>query len=135
MLEFAPVLLVEDDETTLQFLGGVFRYCGVADPDVAVSRAEALERITSEDYAMIVLDLAIGADAVLLLDDLRAKGCLANVVVIHPQQDERPAANLDGVFAVMEKPLPLDQLTLVIRRCLAGSRAGAEASGSAENTA
>jgi DNA-binding response OmpR family regulator len=110
------VLIVESDDILRVMLFTVLRHQPVS-VDTAVSAADALRKVTSCDYALVVVDADM-SDAVEFLTTFRAERPEANSFVI-AVRDGRSDTFLDPeiVSAVLNKPLEIDTLAELVREC------------------
>jgi two-component system chemotaxis response regulator CheY len=113
-----PILIVEDDEPTQKLLQAVLRRYGYAS-EVASNGREGIERLTTGQYSMVVLDLmmpTVGGREV--VDFLSAQDRKVPVIICSAAG---PAA-LGGfdpeiVKAVIRKPFDVDQFLEAVRAC------------------
>lgn len=114
----ARVLIVEDNDALRVMLFTVLRHQPLA-VDTASTADEALEKVTTCDYALILLDMDLHSeDAWRFLRDFREARPSANSFVL-AVRDPRKSAPLDaaGVNAIITKPLEIDTLAEVVREC------------------
>ena len=112
------VLIIEDHDILRAMMFTVLRHqpLGV---DTAASASEALTKVTSCDYALILIDMDLANDeAPRFLTDFRAARPDATTFVIavrNPSMDVfvDPAS----VSAILNKPLEIDTLAEVVREC------------------
>src|SRR3974390_1761790 len=79
------LLLIDDDPNTLASLSGAFRLAGF-EAAVCDSATRALELIRAERYDLIFSDVVMpGKDGISLLEDLKAAGVTAPIVMISGQ--------------------------------------------------
>jgi CheY-like chemotaxis protein len=110
-----PILIVEDDEPTQKLLQTVLRRYGY-DSELASDGADAISRLRTNDYALIVLDMMMPTtDGRAVVDFLAAEGKTVPVLVCSAAG---PAAlqNLPPriVKGVIRKPFDIDQFILMI---------------------
>ncbi|MEO6259915.1 MAG: response regulator [Thermoanaerobaculia bacterium] len=114
----ARVLIVEDNDALRVMLFTVLRHQPLT-VDTASTADEALEKVTTCDYALILIDMDLhSGDAWRFLRDFREARPGANSFVLavrDPRKNE--ALDAAGVNAIMTKPLEIDTLAEVIREC------------------
>ena len=111
-----PILVVGDDEPTLNLLRAVLKRCGYA-TDVASNGIEAIALLRKNDYAAIVLDMMmphVGGPEVIAF--LSANGSPIPVVIC----SAAGTSALTGfdpaiVKAVIRKPFDIEELTSAVR--------------------
>ena len=110
------VLIVENDEALRVMLFTILLHQPVA-VDTAASPADALQKVTKCDYALIVIDTDI-PDANAFLASFREERPQANTFVL-AVRDVRNETFLDPsiVSAVLSKPLEIDTLAELVRQC------------------
>lgn len=110
-----PILIVEDDEPTQKLLQTVLRRSGYAS-ELASDGSEAIARLRTSDYALIVLDIMMPTtDGRAVVDFLAAEGKTIPVLICSAAgpsalQDLPPHI----VKGVIRKPFDIDQLILMI---------------------
>jgi two-component system OmpR family response regulator len=112
------VLIIENDDTLRVLLFTVLRHQPLA-VDTAITADEALEKVRTCDYALILLDMH--------LPDDESKEFLRRFLEFRPQTTSfvlavrDPRVDLiiepDQVNAVVNKPLEIDTLADVVREC------------------
>ena len=110
------VLIVESDETLRVMLFTILRHQPIG-VDTAVTAEDALKRVTTCDYALIIVDMDTeGAES--LLTRFRDERPEATSFVL-AVRDARNEIFLDPdlVSAVLNKPLEIDMLAEVVREC------------------
>src|SRR5512134_3757542 len=110
------VLIVESNDALRVMLFAILRHQPIA-VDTAITAAEALQRVTSCDYALIILDMDVkGAESFLTRFHEERPQATSFVVAV---RDTRSDAYLDPdiVSAVLSKPLEIDTLAEVVREC------------------
>lgn len=115
------ILLVEDLPATrlvlVRSLETEFEVEAVSDGE------DAIELLRKNDYVMILLDLKLRrVDGFAVLDDLRKnKPHLLKRVIVFSGFDDTKNREIDPaeVFDVLKKPLQIESLLSVIRRCAA----------------
>jgi len=119
MLDEQPrVLIIEDNDVLRVMLFTILRHQPLA-VDTARSHSEAIEKVTSCDYALILIDMDLpDGESELFLREFNEKRPEATSFVIavrNPQVD----AYIDPRYAVavLNKPLEIDTLAEVVREC------------------
>ncbi len=112
------VLIIEDHEILRAMLFTVLRHqpLGV---DTAVSASDAMEKVRTCDYALILIDMDLNAGgAESFLSDFRAAKPEATTFVI-AVRDPNKEAFIDPniVSAILNKPLEINTLADVVREC------------------
>jgi DNA-binding response OmpR family regulator len=110
------VLIVENNDALRAMLFTILRHQPV-EVDTAVSAAEALKKVLTCDYALIVLDMDMG-DAAEFLTRFRDERPEATSFVL-AVRDARNDVFLDPevVSAVLNKPLEIDTMAELVREC------------------
>ena len=110
------VLIVENDNALRVMLFTILSHQPVA-VDTAASPAEALQKVTTCDYALIVIDTDI-PDSTAFLARYREQRPQATTFVL-AVRDVRTETFLDPtiVSAVLSKPLEIDTLAELVRQC------------------
>lgn len=114
----ARVLIIEDNDALRVMLFTVLRHqpLGV---DTASTIEEALEKVNTCDYALILLDMDLpGGDAARFLRDFHDSrpGATSFVLAVRdPRKAEEPPPS--GVNAILTKPIEIDTLAEVVREC------------------
>lgn len=110
------VLIVENNDALRAMLFTILRHQPVQ-VDTAVSAAEALQRVLTCDYALIVLDMDM-SDAREFLTRFREERPEATSFVL-AVRDARNEEFLDPeiVSAVLNKPLEIDTVAELVREC------------------
>lgn len=110
------VLIVESNDVLRTMLFTILRHQPVS-VDTAVSADEALKRVTTCDYALIIVDTDM-SDAPAFLNRFREERPEATSFVL-AVRDGRNDAFLDPeiVSAVLSKPLEIDTLAELVREC------------------
>jgi len=115
-------LVVDDDEPIRQLLAKVVEHAGFT-VETAKDGAEAIKRIDSDGYDVILLDLMMPrVDGYQVLDHLRDEhpdmvGCTIVATAV-PERDLR-RQSISGVFKVHSKPFDIARLVEDIRDCIA----------------
>ena len=118
------MLVVDDDASIQETLELHFAGLG-HDVATAGSAEEALGRLASCDPMLVITDVRMGGmDGLTLLETLRARRPDIDVVVITAFEDMRTAigAMKAGAYDYLVKPLDLDQIDLVVERCVRDQR-------------
>jgi len=119
MLDEQPrVLIIEDNDVLRIMLFTILRHQPLA-VDTARSYSEAIEKVTSCDYALILIDMDLpDSESDMFLREFNEKRPEATSFVIavrNPQSD----TYIDPRYAVavLNKPLEIDTLAEVVREC------------------
>lgn len=106
------VLVVEDEELLARVLQGMLAGSGLA-ADVASHGGEAIERLGSTRYRLVVTDLMMPmVDGEQLVRWMREEAALDTpVIVLSAIRDARQRERLEalGVSAILHKPLDIDE--------------------------
>ena len=110
------VLIVENDDALRVMLFTILRHQPIG-VDTAATAAQALQKVTTCDYALIVLDMDL-PDATEFLERFRDERPEATSFVL-AVRDARKDTFLDPsvVSAVLSKPLEIDTLAELVREC------------------
>jgi DNA-binding response OmpR family regulator len=114
----ARVLIIEDNDALRVVLFTVLRHqpLGV---DTASSADEAMEKVRSCDYALILLDMELPDDDseefLRRFHDFRPEATSFILAVRNPRSDQILEPGL--VNAIVNKPLEIDTLVDVVREC------------------
>jgi two-component system nitrogen regulation response regulator NtrX len=114
------ILIVDDEPGVRSALGGVLRDEGY-DVDAVDSGEACLERLSSETYDVVLLDIWLpGMDGLATLARMRERQVDAQVVIIsgHGNVESAVRAIKMGAFDFVEKPLSLEKTVLVVRNAL-----------------
>ena len=110
------VLVVESNDALRMMLFAILRHQPIA-VDTAISASEALQKVTTCDYALIMIDMDV-PDAAAFLSRFREErpGATSFVLAV---RDVRNETFLDPtiVSAVLGKPLEIDTLAELVREC------------------
>jgi DNA-binding response OmpR family regulator len=112
------VLIVESNEALRVLLFTILRHQPLA-VDTAVNAEDALEKATTCDYALIVVDVDLpNNEGVQFISSFREQRPEATSFII-AVRDPKNEAFLDPalVSAVLNKPLEIDTLAEVVREC------------------
>jgi len=111
------VLIVEDNDALRVMLFTILRHQPLA-VDTATSSAEALEKVLTCDYALILIDMGlIGDDATLFLSQFGETRPDATTFIIAVRDPSSDVPLPPNVAAVLNKPLEIDTLAEVVREC------------------
>jgi CheY-like chemotaxis protein len=126
----SPILIVDDDAEARHLIGAVLALHGLCEYDEARDGVEALHKISSNNYSLIVLDLIMPlASGMDLLWSLRAldagltgrQSAIPHVIVLTalaeqdlPEDHVRAVAR-SQVKAVLRKPIDVKELSGLIR--------------------
>jgi DNA-binding NtrC family response regulator len=124
----ADILIVDDDANTLASLARAFRLAG-HEATVCDNAARALELAKSRPFDLILSDVVMPArDGLSLLEDLRAAGVAAPVVMMSGQAHIEMAVRATrlGALDFLEKPISTDKLLLTVDNALRIKRLEAE---------
>ena len=116
----ADILIVDDEANTLASLSRAFRLAG-HDATVCDNAARALELAKSRPFDLILSDVVMpGRDGLALLEDLRAAGVTAPVVMMSGQAHIEMAVRATrlGALDFLEKPLSTEKLLLTVENAL-----------------
>ena len=122
------ILIVDDEPGVRSALTGVLRDEGY-DVDSAESGEACLERLATQVYDVVVLDIWLpGMDGLATLARMRERQNDAQVVIIsgHGNVESAVRAIKMGAFDFVEKPLSLEKTVLVVRNALRQRRLEAE---------
>jgi DNA-binding response OmpR family regulator len=110
------VLIVENNDALRMMLFAILRHQPIG-VDTASTAAEALHKVTTCDYALIMLDMDV-PDATAFLARFRDERPEATSFVL-AVRDARNETFLDPeiVSAVLSKPLEIDTLAELVREC------------------
>ena len=110
------VLIVESNDALRVMLFAILRHQPIG-VDTAITAAEALQKVATCDYALIILDMDVkGAESFLTQFQEERPQSTSFVLAV---RDTRSDAYLDPdiVSAVLNKPLEIDTLAEVVREC------------------
>lgn len=110
------VLIVESNDALRMMLFTILRHQPIG-VDTAITATEALERVASCDYALIVIDMdVLDADSFLIRFHEERPEATSFVLAV---RDARTELYLDPdiVSAVLSKPLEIDTLAELVREC------------------
>lgn len=114
------VLIIEDHDVLRVLLFTLLRHQPL-DVDTAASASEALLKVASCDYALIVIDLDMtGEDVASFVRQFRARRPDTTTFILGVRNPrEEPAIDLTLVSATLTKPIELDMLANVVRETAA----------------
>jgi DNA-binding response OmpR family regulator len=116
--EQARVLIIEDNDALRAILFTVLRHQPLA-VDTAVTADEAMEKVSTCDYALILIDMHLpGGDSAIFLRRFREERPRATSFIL-AVRDPNQYAEIDTalVRAVVNKPMEIDTLAEVVREC------------------
>jgi two-component system nitrogen regulation response regulator NtrX len=117
---FPSILIVDDEPSILQSLGGLLRDEGYA-VITASNGYEALKRIETEAPDLVVLDIWMpGIDGIETLREIKKLHPFLPVVIItgHGNIETAVTAIKHGAFDMIEKPLSIEKLIISINNAL-----------------
>lgn len=112
------VLIIEDQEVLRAMLFTVLRHQPLA-VDTAISASDAMEKVLTCDYALILIDMDLNAGgAETFLSDFRAARPDATTFVIAARDASRETfIDPNIVSAILNKPLEINTLADMVREC------------------
>ena len=116
----AHLLIVDDEANTLASLSRAFRLAG-HEATVCDSAAKALELAKAQRFDVILSDVVMpGKGGLALLEELRAQGVTAPVVMMSGQADIEMAVRATrlGALDFLEKPISTEKLLLTVENAL-----------------
>lgn len=116
----AHILIVDDEANTLASLSRAFRLAG-HEATVCDQARRALELAKSRPFDLILSDVVMpGHDGLALLEDLRASGVAAPVVMMSGQAHIEMAVRATrlGALDFLEKPISTEKLLLTVENAL-----------------
>jgi two-component system, NtrC family, nitrogen regulation response regulator NtrX len=116
----AHLLIVDDEANTLASLARAFRLAG-HEAVVADNAGKALELAKSQPFDLILSDVVMpGQDGLSLLEELKAQGITAPVVMMSGQAHIEMAVRATrlGALDFLEKPISTDKLLLTVENAL-----------------
>jgi DNA-binding NtrC family response regulator len=114
------LLIVDDEANTLASLSRAFRLAG-HQAIVCDNAARALELVKSQRFDLILSDVVMpGKDGLALLEELKAQGVTAPVVMMSGQAhiDMAVRATRLGALDFLEKPISTEKLLLAVENAL-----------------
>jgi Response regulators consisting of a CheY-like receiver domain and a winged-helix DNA-binding domain len=114
----ARVLIVEDNDALRVMLFTILRHQPLA-VDTASTALEALDKVVTCDYKLILLDLDLpSGDALRFLRDFRIERPTSTSFILAVRDPKKEIALEPGsVNAVITKPIEIDTLAEVVREC------------------
>lgn len=114
------VLIADDNEATCTLIKALLQSDFTV--DVASDGHEALERLSSRDYAAVLLDLLMpGIDGYGVLESVRSHRpeLLQRILVVTAALSTRQMARLEGyeICGVIAKPFEVDMFLAAVRQC------------------
>ena len=116
----AHLLIVDDEANTLASLSRAFRLAG-HEATVCDNAAKALELAKAQKFDVILSDVVMpGKGGLVLLEDLKAQGVAAPVVMMSGQADIEMAVRATrlGALDFLEKPISTEKLLLTVENAL-----------------
>lgn len=116
----AHLLIVDDEANTLASLSRAFRLAG-HEATVCDNPAKALELAKTQHFDLIFSDVVMpGKDGLTLLEELKAQGVTAPVVMMSGQAHIEMAVRATrlGALDFLEKPISSDKLLLTVENAL-----------------
>jgi two-component system response regulator AtoC len=116
-----PSVLVVDDEENLRHMLGLLLRKERIRVQTASNGDEALARLQSEDFDVVLCDLRMpGLDGMALLEKLRELRVASTVIVMsaYADQDTALGAIKAGAFDYVAKPFRNDELVFTLRKAL-----------------
>src|SRR5512146_3030879 len=116
----AHLLIVDDEANTLASLARAFRLAG-HEATVCDNAVKALELARAREFDLILSDVVMpGRDGLALLEDLKANGVSAPVVMMSGQAHIEMAVRATrlGALDFLEKPLSTEKLLLTVDNAL-----------------
>jgi DNA-binding response OmpR family regulator len=110
------VLIIESNDALRVMLFAILRHQPIA-VDTAIAAEEALQKVLTCDYALIILDMDVpDAESFLTRFPEERPGATSFILAV---RDARAEMYLDPeiVSAVLNKPLEIDVLAEVVREC------------------
>ena len=124
MPQKAHLLIVDDEANTLASLSRAFRLAG-HEAVVCDNAAKALELAKAQGFDLILSDVVMpGKDGISLLEDLKAQGVDAPVVMMSGQATIEMAVRATKLGAIdfLEKPISTEKLLLTVENAVKLSR-------------
>src|SRR5437763_9530186 len=116
----AHLLIVDDEANTLASLSRAFRLAG-HEAAVSDNAAKALELAKSQPFDLILSDVVMpGKDGLSLLEDLKAQGVTAPVIMMSGEAHIEMAVRATrlGALDFLEKPISTEKLLLTVENAL-----------------
>src|ERR1700733_12295960 len=128
MTKKAPLLIVDDDASTLASLSRAFRLAG-HEATVSDNVARALDLVRNENFDLILSDVVMpGKTGIEFLEDLKKSGIKTPIVLVSGQANIEMAVQATklGAMDFLEKPLSTDKLLVTLENAMKLSRLQAE---------
>jgi len=116
MISEPRVLVIEDNDALRMMLFTILRHQPIG-VDTAVTVADALQRVTNCDYALILIDMDVPGAGVFLTRFREERPEATSFVLA--VRDARTEMYLDPgiVSAVLSKPIEIDTMAELVREC------------------
>ncbi len=118
MADEPRVLIIEDNDAVRAMLFTILRHQPVG-VDTAVSAEEALQKVLTCDYALIIVDMHLrekqSETFIRQFKEQRPEATSFVIAVRDPREEIR--IDPEVVVAVLNKPLEIDTLAEVVREC------------------
>ncbi|HEX9667797.1 MAG TPA: sigma-54 dependent transcriptional regulator [Thermodesulfobacteriota bacterium] len=114
-------ILVVDDEESVRWVIGKCLEKADYTVEYGVSGSQALERVSSEYFSLIILDITMpDISGLEVLHDIRSRGIEIPVIIITAQNTVKNAidAMKEGAFDYIAKPFDLDEVRLTVDRAI-----------------
>jgi two-component system, NtrC family, nitrogen regulation response regulator GlnG len=114
-------ILVVDDEESVRWVIGKCLEKADYKVEYGVSGSHALERVSSEYFSLIILDITMpDISGLEVLHDIRSRGIDVPVIIITAQNTVKNAidAMKEGAFDYIAKPFDLDEVKLTVDRAI-----------------
>ena len=114
----ARVLIIEDNDALRVMLFTILRHQPLS-VDTAQSAEEAMEKVRTCDYALIIVDMDLAAGGShTFLEAFRSERSEVSTFILVVRDPARELAiEPDQVSAIMNKPIEIDTLSDVVREC------------------
>jgi len=114
----ARVLIIENNDALRVMMFTILRHQPL-NVDTAVTADEALEKVTTCDYALILVDtdLPDGEAAEFLTRFREERPESTSFVLAVRDPNKEPSIDVRGVSAILNKPIEIDTLADVVREC------------------
>ncbi|MDP7638535.1 MAG: sigma-54 dependent transcriptional regulator, partial [Candidatus Hydrogenedentes bacterium] len=123
-----PRILVVDDDPGQRSLLQSFLANFALEIELASSGGEALERLSAQEFDMMISDVRMpGMTGLELFERLRKTNSTLPVLLVtaYPEVRDAVAATRDGAVNYLEKPIDLDELAATVREAIGMDEAGA----------
>lgn len=114
------ILIVDDEESVRWVIGKCLEKADYK-VDYGVSGSHALERVSSEYFSLIILDITMpDISGLEVLHEIRTRGIETPVIIITAQNTVKNAidAMKEGAFDYIAKPFDLDEVRLTVDRAI-----------------